>query len=92
MDYPRSLESMINEADLREKAGAAFEFHLIRHPRTETRSRLADSQGISSLDKGQQLDVYWKSTHVEEDEREALNQLAKSIFSSAIGMNDEQIY
>jgi exonuclease SbcD len=92
MEYPRSLESMINETELREKAGSAFEFHLIRHPRTEIRSRLSDSQGISSLEKDQQLDVYWKSIKVEADEREELNQLAKSIFSSAVGMNDDQIY
>lgn len=92
LEYPRSLESMINEAEIREKAGNAFEFHLIRRPSTETRSRLADSQGISALDKDQQLDAYWKSIHVEGDERETLNLLAKSIFASATGMNDEQIY
>jgi exonuclease SbcD len=92
MDYPRSLESMINEADIREKAAAAFEFHLVRHPRTEARSRLADSQGISSLTVDEQLDTYWKSVKVSGEERETLNQLAQSIFSTAIGMNDEQTY
>jgi exonuclease SbcD len=92
MDYPRSLESMINETDIREKAEAAFEFHLVRHPRAEARSRLADSQGISSLTVEEQLDTYWKSSKVNGAERELLNQLARSIFSTAIGMNDEQIY
>lgn len=92
LDYPRSIESMINEGDIREKAAAAFEFHLIRHPRAEARSRLADSQGISSLQKEEQLDAYWKSLRIDEDERDALNQLAKSIFSTSIGMGDDQIF
>lgn len=92
MDYPRSIESMINETDIREKATAAFEFHLVRHPRAEARSRLADSQGISSMNRDEQLDAYWKSLKVDEDERETLNQLAKSIFSTTIGMSDEQIF
>ena len=92
MDYPRSIESMINEADIREKAAAAFEFHLVRHPRAEARSRLADSQGISSMNRNEQLDAYWKSLRVDEDERETLNQMAKSIFSTSIGMSDEQIF
>ncbi len=92
MDYPRSIESMINEADIREKAASAFEFHLVRHPRAEARSRLADSQGISSMNRDEQLDAYWKSLRVDEDERETLNQMAKSIFSTSIGMSDEQIF
>ncbi len=92
MDYPRSIESMINEVDIREKTTAAFEFHLVRHPRAEARSRLADSQGISSMSREEQLDAYWKSLRVDEDERETLNQLAKNIFSTSIGMNDEQIF
>jgi exonuclease SbcD len=92
MGYPRSLESMINETDIREKAEAAFEFHLVRHPRAEARSRLADSQWISSLTVEEQLDTYWKSSKVNGDERETLNQLARSICITVIGINDEQIY
>jgi DNA repair protein SbcD/Mre11 len=89
MDYPRSLESMIDEPAIRLAAESALEFHLARKVRVETRSRLAEGAGISSMSAEEQLNVFWLASKVEEDDREALNLLARSIFSTANGMTDD---
>lgn len=89
MDYPRSLESMIDEPAIRLAAESALEFHLARKIRVEARSRIAEGAGISSMSAEEQLNVFWLASKVGEDDREALNLLARSIFSTANGMTDE---
>ncbi len=81
LEYPREWEALIDEAALREYTSAAFEFHLIRHPEVEARSRLAQDETIGSLTSLELLDRYWKTSHVEASERESLHKLAAELIA-----------
>jgi hypothetical protein len=73
------MESLIDEAAVRAYAQDAFEFHLIRRPRQETRLRLPDDQDVSALPPLALLELYWRSRHVDEEEITSLRALARTI-------------
>ncbi|HTX92332.1 MAG TPA: exonuclease SbcCD subunit D [Anaerolineales bacterium] len=77
VDYVREWDELIDEASLRRYAEEAFEFHLIKRPRIESRIRLPGDQTVSSLSPLELLDQYWRA--VKADEAEALQKLAKEI-------------
>ena len=79
VEYPRHYEALIDEAGLREAAGGAFEFHLVKRPQMETRIRLPEDQSIGSMSSLELLDIYWRSSHTDSAEAEALNTLAAQI-------------
>jgi len=79
IEYPRDLEPLIDEAALRKQAAPAFEFHLIKRPRLETRIRLPADRTLSSLSPLDLLEQYWRATHTDESDVEALQQLARQI-------------
>lgn len=81
VDYPREWDAMIDEAALRAAAVGAFEFHLIRFPRQETRLRLPEDRTVGSLSPPELLDIFLRAMHVEDDaESQALQQMAADIF------------
>lgn len=90
MDYPRELEPLIDEASIREAAKSTLEFHLVRKVRMEARSRVADGVGLSQMPLPEQLEIYWKATKIEREDREILDGLARSIFAKVDGLNDGQ--
>jgi DNA repair protein SbcD/Mre11 len=90
MDYPRSLEPMIDEPAIRLAAETALEFHLARKVRVEARSRVADGAGISGLNPEEQLGIYWRAAKIDSHEMDALNQLARSIISTSSGISENQ--
>jgi exonuclease SbcD len=79
LEYPRDWEALIDEAALREVTSGAFEFHLIKRPMVEARSRLAQGEGVSSLTPLELLDIFWRSSHVTPAEQANLQKLAKEI-------------
>lgn len=79
--YPREWDSQIEESRLREYASEAFDFHLVRRPRLETRLRLSEDTAIAALSPLELLDLYWKSVNMDASEVETLNQLAREILS-----------
>jgi len=79
IEYPRDWESLIDEAALRETALGAFEFHLVKRPQIETRSRIPEGTVVGSLSAEELLDYYWKSAHTEAVDTEVLQALAKEI-------------
>ncbi|NUM48310.1 MAG: exonuclease SbcCD subunit D [Anaerolineales bacterium] len=81
LEYPRDWEALIDEATLRDYCKECFEFHFIKRPQVEIRARLADNQNIGSLTPLELLDLYWKSTHTEPIDTEALQKLAQEILS-----------
>jgi len=81
LDYPRACDPMIDEAELRHYAEAAFEFHLVRRPRMETRLRIPGDQTISSLTAMELLDIYWRS--MKTGETGGLQDLANEIIQAA---------
>jgi exonuclease SbcD len=79
LEYPRDWEALIDEAALREVTSGAFEFHLIKRPLFEARSRLAPDETVSSLTPLELLDRFWRSSHITPTEQVSLQKLAKEI-------------
>jgi exonuclease SbcD len=85
LDYPRACDSLLDEASLRSYAGAAFEFHLVRRPRMETRIRIPGDSSINSLSAIELLDLYWNSMKTQPEDADGLQTLANEIIQSANG-------
>ncbi len=85
VEYPRELEVFLDETLLREQSAGSMEFHLIRRPSQEARLRLPTGEGIANLTPLELLDSYWKSTHAEPGETEAIQTLASTIIQSVEG-------
>jgi exonuclease SbcD len=81
VDYPRDYEKLIDEAELREYAAGAFEFHLVKRPQAEARIRLPNDQTVASLTPLELLDLYWKANHLGEADAEALKTLAAQVMN-----------
>jgi exonuclease SbcD len=79
VDYLREWDTLIDEPALRRYVESAFEFHLIKRPQMEARIRLPADQAVSSLGPLELLEQYWHAGHVEEDEADALRNMAKEI-------------
>ena len=81
VEYPREMDSLIDEPELRRHAAKAFEFHLVKRPQTEARIRLPADQTVSSLSPLDLLDQYWRASHTEPADAEALQKLAREILA-----------
>ena len=82
IEYPRDFESLINDAEIREYAESAFEFHLVKRPQIESRVRLDPGQNIASLSPLELLEKYWQASHTDDSDIETLQQLARQVLSS----------
>lgn len=82
IEYPRAVESQINEAALRAHTARAFEFHLVKRPQVTARVRLPQGDQISSLTAVDLLDIYWRANRVDAAEGEELQKMARQIIDS----------
>ncbi|MBN8580520.1 MAG: exonuclease SbcCD subunit D [Anaerolineae bacterium] len=79
VEYPREWDSVIDESALRKYTADAFEFHFIKRPQIETRSRIDGEQVVSSLSPLDLLDQYMNSAKV--TNADELKKLAQEIIS-----------
>ena len=79
VEYPRELDTLIDESALRKYAERTFEFHLVKRPQMEARIRLPADQTMSSLSPLDLLDQYWRATKT--DDADALQKLAQDIIT-----------
>ncbi|HSG43240.1 MAG TPA: exonuclease SbcCD subunit D, partial [Anaerolineales bacterium] len=79
VEYPRELDSLIEESALRKHAEDAFEFHLVKRPQIEARVRIPEGQVVSSMSPLDLLEQYFESAKVEDAEE--LQKLAQEIIS-----------
>ena len=79
VEYPRELETQLDENALREYAAGAFEFHLVKRPQMDARVRLPQDQALGSLTPLELLELYWRTVHIEPPESDALQSLAKDL-------------
>jgi len=79
----------VDEACLRSYAEQAFEFHLVRRPRMESRLRIPGDATINSLSPAELLDIYWRSMKTETGETSDLQALANEIIQAAGGSTVE---
>jgi exonuclease SbcD len=76
LEYPHDWDAMFNEAELRQAADNAFEFHLVRRPQVEARLRMPGDQTLSSLTPLDLLGRYWVTLSTEPEETDNLQKLA----------------
>ena len=83
VEYPRELDTLIDESALRKHAEKSFEFHLVKRPQIESRVRLAEGETISSLSPLDLLETYWKTIHTENQNLDVdeLQKLAREIIT-----------
>ncbi len=79
LEYPRTWESLLDEAAIRNLAKGTLEFHFQRAPIYEPRLRLEKDQAVGELSPHELLDAYWRISGTPEDEIQELNQLAREI-------------
>jgi exonuclease SbcD len=79
VEYPRELDTLIDDAALRKYAEQAFEFHLVKKPRIESRVRIPEGQVVSSLSPLDLLGQYFDVARV--NDRDDLQKLAQEIIS-----------
>jgi exonuclease SbcD len=85
LDYPREWEALIDETAIHNHCEAAFEFRLVKRPEMETRIRLDEDETIGSLTPEELLVKYWQTMHVEADEAELLQAMAREILTPEDG-------
>lgn len=79
VDYPREWDTLIDEPALRKYAADAFEFHFVKRPQIESRARIDEGQGVSSLSPMDLLGQYFNAAKAENAEE--LKKLAQEIIS-----------
>ncbi|MBK9924092.1 MAG: exonuclease SbcCD subunit D [Anaerolineales bacterium] len=79
VEYPRELDTLIDESALRKHAEKAFEFHLVKRPQIESRVRIPEGQVVSSMSPLELLGQYFDSAKIED--ADALQKLAQEIIS-----------
>ena len=77
VEYPRELDTLIDETALRKHAEAAFEFHLVKRPKIESRVRIPEGQAVSSMSPLELLEQYFDSAKVKDADE--LKKLAEEI-------------
>jgi DNA repair protein SbcD/Mre11 len=89
LEYPVEWDALINESELRKKAAACFEFHLVRRPQREVRLRLPNDVTISSLTPLDLLDKYWRSLNHDDEEAAELQKLAQEVIHTVTGSGSQ---
>jgi len=79
VEYPREWDALIDEPALRKHAADAFEFHLVKKPKTAARVRIPEGQVVSSMSPLELLGQYFDSAKVEGTDD--LQKLARDIIS-----------
>ncbi|MEW6286925.1 MAG: exonuclease SbcCD subunit D [Chloroflexota bacterium] len=79
VEYPRELDTLIDEAALRKYASEAFEFHLVKRPQSEARVRIPEGQVVSSMSPLDLLAQYLDS--IKAENADELLKLAQEIIS-----------
>ena len=79
VEYPRELDTLIDESELRKYAEKTFEFHLVKRPQIQARTRIAEGQVVSSLSPLDLLGQYFDAAKTENADE--LQKLAREIIS-----------
>jgi DNA repair protein SbcD/Mre11 len=79
VDYPRNLDTFLDEAEIRSRVTETFDFHLLRKPREEARLRLPADESIASLSPLKMLELYWDSINQRPVDSQPIKELAASI-------------
>jgi len=79
VEYPREFDTLIDASALRKHCESAFEFHLVKRPQIQSRTRIAEGQVISSLSPLDLLEQYFDAAKTRD--KDELQRLARQIIS-----------
>ena len=79
VEYPREMDTLIDEAALRKYAENTFEFHLVKRPQIESRVRIPEGQVVSSMSPLDLLGQYFDAAKV--NDKDDLQKLAQEIIA-----------
>jgi exonuclease SbcD len=79
VEYPREYDTLIDEAALRKYCEKTFEFHLVKRPQVQARTRIAEGQVVSSLSPLDLLAQYFDAAKIKDVDE--LQKLAQEIIS-----------
>src|SRR5512141_327744 len=79
VEYPREMDTLIDESALRKYAEKAFEFHLVKRPKIESRVRIPEGQVVSSMSPLDLLSQYFDAAKV--NDKDDLQKLAQEIIT-----------
>jgi len=79
VEYPREYDTLIDETELRKYCEKAFEFHLVKRPQIQARTRIAEGQVVSSLSPLDLLAQYFDASKTRD--ADDLQKLAQEIIS-----------
>jgi len=82
VEYPREWDTLIDEPALRKHAEKAFEFHLVKKPKIESRVRIPEGQVVSSMSPLDLLLQYFDSAKV--NDKDELQKLAREIIEEEV--------
>ena len=85
VEYPRDYETLIDEAALHEITAESFEFRLIKRPQVQGRIRLPGDQAVGSLGPLELLELYWRESHTDPADSQALSNLAAQVIREVHG-------
>ncbi|NPA06935.1 MAG: exonuclease SbcCD subunit D [Chloroflexi bacterium] len=89
IEYPRGMETLLDEARLRAYARRALHLRIIRRPVSPTRMRLSADQPVSQLSHLDLMALYWRATGKDEAEISPLLETARIIWREVTGESDD---
>src|SRR5260221_8840050 len=88
VEYPKELDTLIDDVALRKYAEQAFEFHLVKKPKIESRVRIPEGQVVSSLSPLDLLEQYFDVARVHD--KDELQKVAREIISADEASDTDQ--
>lgn len=79
LSYPRDWEPLLDEGAILDYFGEALSIQIQKHREVNRRARLGENAEVETLQPEELLVTYWRSLGVDEEETEALQELAKEV-------------
>ena len=79
LSYPRDWETLLDEAAITDYFADALSIQVQKHRQVSRRARLGDNAAVETMRPEELLATYWRSIGLEEEEAQALQELAKEV-------------
>lgn len=90
VEYPRELEPLLDESDLRHRAEEALEFHLLRKPILEARLRLPQDHRFNELSPLELVYFYFDDFLKSAQDADELKKLAAEVMAAAQSLPEDK--
>ena len=79
LTYPRDWEALLDESALAKHFDQALNFQLQKNRYMERRARLGDTASVETLTPAALLNIYWRTSDLDEDEAVIMQKLAHEV-------------